>query len=604
MLGSTVSSGRDRRRKAALLALLITLSLLAACSPSLVAAVQSASWLEPEQGLEAFQEYGCDTCHTVTERDSTTAISLVDLSEKETLSVGVPATPANVIRYIQNPQSVHPQATMPNLGVPQDKALEIAIYLYSLTWLQLQSGEPYVSISATSGPPGTVLTVEIRNFPPETATRVGVGRAGESFLDSDMALTDADGAATAKIAIPATAEVGEQWVVMVHSMGDEPVEVQSSVFTVTGPALPVLSLVPGFGPPGTEVSVRGRDFAPETSLELTFGNLDSPPAIEQTVQTDAEGRLALTIQVPDSAAPGQTWLAIIVLADDGEETYVASPEFLVTQPQPEASVYVIQVGDTLSGIASRFGITLADILAANPNITNPNRIMIGQTIRLPGGGDATESALLLPDLQPLPAGRLTLEFDAASGARQLRYSTTVTNVGDGPLHMLGDYDAARDRTRVTQVIATTSGGSVERVAGYFVHHPEHGHWHYENFNTVELWTFNPDGSLGEMVATTGKVTFCISDMSRMDSPPPNAAPNPQFTACGRRAQGISVGWEDTYGPELPGQQINITDVPDGRYALRTVVNPDGLISEIELGNNTAIRYIEIEGQTVRPIPPP
>ena len=132
--------------------------------------------------------------------------------------------PANVIRYIQNPQSVHPQATMPNLGVPQDKALEIAIYLYSLTWLQLQSGEPYVSISATSGPPGTVLTVEIRNFPPETATRVGVGRAGESFLDSDMALTDADGAATAKIAIPATAEVGEQWV-MVHSMGDEPVEV-------------------------------------------------------------------------------------------------------------------------------------------------------------------------------------------------------------------------------------------------------------------------------------------------------------------------------------------------------------------------------------------
>lgn len=47
-------------------------------------------------------------------------------------------------------------------------------------------------------------------------------------------------------------------------------------------------------------------------------------------------------------------------------------------------VYTVQPGDTLSGIAAQFfGVTLAALEAANPQIANPNLIVPGQVIRIP-----------------------------------------------------------------------------------------------------------------------------------------------------------------------------------------------------------------------------
>lgn len=46
--------------------------------------------------------------------------------------------------------------------------------------------------------------------------------------------------------------------------------------------------------------------------------------------------------------------------------------------------YTIKSGDTLSRIAKENNTTVADIRAANPSITDPNRIYAGQTINLPG----------------------------------------------------------------------------------------------------------------------------------------------------------------------------------------------------------------------------
>ncbi len=44
-------------------------------------------------------------------------------------------------------------------------------------------------------------------------------------------------------------------------------------------------------------------------------------------------------------------------------------------------------GDTLAKIAARFGVTVAEVLRANPQITNPDRIYIGQRITIPASGD-------------------------------------------------------------------------------------------------------------------------------------------------------------------------------------------------------------------------
>lgn len=48
-----------------------------------------------------------------------------------------------------------------------------------------------------------------------------------------------------------------------------------------------------------------------------------------------------------------------------------------------SGTYVVQYGDTLGKIAARIGSSVADILAVNPQIWNPNLIYVGQVINLP-----------------------------------------------------------------------------------------------------------------------------------------------------------------------------------------------------------------------------
>jgi LysM repeat protein len=59
-----------------------------------------------------------------------------------------------------------------------------------------------------------------------------------------------------------------------------------------------------------------------------------------------------------------------------------------TPPAPTASVYTIKKGETLSKIATAHGITIEELLAANPAIKNPNRISEGQQIVIPVPGES------------------------------------------------------------------------------------------------------------------------------------------------------------------------------------------------------------------------
>ena len=49
------------------------------------------------------------------------------------------------------------------------------------------------------------------------------------------------------------------------------------------------------------------------------------------------------------------------------------------------SSVTVQHGDTLSAIATRSGVSLSSLIAANPQIANPNRIYPGDVISVPGG---------------------------------------------------------------------------------------------------------------------------------------------------------------------------------------------------------------------------
>jgi LysM repeat protein len=71
----------------------------------------------------------------------------------------------------------------------------------------------------------------------------------------------------------------------------------------------------------------------------------------------------------------------------------ASSSPVVTTPAaPTPQVYVIKSKDNLLKVAKMFGITLDQLLAANPQITNPDKVSLGQQIIIPSASFVPPSA--------------------------------------------------------------------------------------------------------------------------------------------------------------------------------------------------------------------
>jgi len=69
-------------------------------------------------------------------------------------------------------------------------------------------------------------------------------------------------------------------------------------------------------------------------------------------------------------------------------------------PTPTPFVHIIQQGETMLGIALRYGVSLEDLLLINPGV-DPGFLTIGAQLRIPGeGGEAVDS--LLPSPTPVP----------------------------------------------------------------------------------------------------------------------------------------------------------------------------------------------------------
>ena len=84
--------------------------------------------------------------------------------------------------------------------------------------------------------------------------------------------------------------------------------------------------------------------------------------------------------------------------------------------------YVVRSGDTLSAIARRHGITLADLISAN-QLRNPNLLRVGQELTIPGPTSPTPA----PAPKPAPAPAPTPSQYAGRGVRakvDLNYYTS------------------------------------------------------------------------------------------------------------------------------------------------------------------------------------
>jgi hypothetical protein len=228
----------------------------------------------------------------------------------------------------------------------------------------------------------------------------------------------------------------------------------------------------------------------------------------------------------------------------------------------------------------------------------------------------------VPDIDMHAPGQV--QQTSSGGHTFVAFRSAVTNLGPGVLKVVGTRPAGSNQMLSKQILLSTNSVSTGLKAGQvadvgrFEYSPsvDHNHWHYLRFEDYMLLSVpNLD-----FVAPTRKTGFCLSGL------------NKPFYCAGGKPQATSLGWpegddtnpllaydysngvglvarsgpdlgktnperrsaDDDYGPSVEGQDIDITNVPAGRYCLSFVVNPDNKLREADYTNNGASKLIDVK----------
>lgn len=90
---------------------------------------------DAERGKAQIVAYGCGTCHTIPgirEARGLVGPPLTQFARRAYIAGEVPNNLDFLIRWITVPQAIEPGTAMPNLGVTEGRARDIAAYLYTL----------------------------------------------------------------------------------------------------------------------------------------------------------------------------------------------------------------------------------------------------------------------------------------------------------------------------------------------------------------------------------------------------------------------------------------------------------------------------------------
>jgi Lysyl oxidase len=196
----------------------------------------------------------------------------------------------------------------------------------------------------------------------------------------------------------------------------------------------------------------------------------------------------------------------------------------------------------------------------------------------------------LPDLAMAYPTELRIQT-TSSGARRLRFTTMIVNIGDGPFETRSSRLAGNPTMGVNQRIYNNAGGYrvFDTTATAKYSGDGHDHWHVQDVARYELFAIN---GKGPALRRDAKVGFCFFDTNAYRLSLPRAPRSPVYLAsgCGRRSSlfvrnGISVGWGDKYGWRLSRQWIYLSSLPPGDYFLKVTVDPLFQYQEIRHRNN-------------------
>lgn len=211
----------------------------------------------------------------------------------------------------------------------------------------------------------------------------------------------------------------------------------------------------------------------------------------------------------------------------------------------------------------------------------------------------------LPDLKPLIPSDIYTVGSRAGGDLRLKFATTIYNAGRGPLETRGARNPRSGALEVYQYVYEGERAVKGRPVGTFNYNHRHGHLHFDDFARYELWALDAQGRRTERVADNAKVGFCLMDIKNMASDRTHLESGlirkpggPVYAGCREDIQGISVGWGDEYLALLFEQDLELSGVPSGDYALVVTTNPQRRLEELDYSNNAAVAYLTLSGEEV------
>jgi cytochrome c len=111
----------------------VGLLLLGACGRQPPRAVAAGG--DPTRGKVQMVAYGCGSCHVIPGVDGARGLvgpPLTHFAQRAFIAGEVPNNDQFLVRWISVPQAIEPGTAMPNLGVSEAQARDIAAYLYTL----------------------------------------------------------------------------------------------------------------------------------------------------------------------------------------------------------------------------------------------------------------------------------------------------------------------------------------------------------------------------------------------------------------------------------------------------------------------------------------
>jgi cytochrome c oxidase assembly factor CtaG len=88
----------------------------------------------PAHGRQAMRTYGCPTCHSIPGVEGAVGSVGPPLEQlaRRSYVAGAPNAPDHLVRWLQHPRLIRPGTPMPEMGVSERDARDIAAYLYTL----------------------------------------------------------------------------------------------------------------------------------------------------------------------------------------------------------------------------------------------------------------------------------------------------------------------------------------------------------------------------------------------------------------------------------------------------------------------------------------